>query len=160
MNESTKKNICFYSVNTQPSNNISRIFNLSNGSKSECRYHSVRMTLSRKVVKCRIRTSVHAHRSNTLKYKLSLHLQKSLIFPRYQGQLRTLSAKLAHCSFKTLGILGFGGFSDKFPCRLFDNLKPKWPCLLNKLETPPVAKITHQPLWIYFHVFKCFFLYR
>ena len=72
------------------------------------------MILSRMISKCRIRTT--AHESHTLKYNLSLHLQKSGTFPRYQGQLRTLFAKLAHCSFKALEILGFflgGGDSLK-----------------------------------------------
>ena len=67
------------------------------------------------------------------------YIYKHPDFPHYQGQLRTLSAKLELCSFKTVGVQGFEGrgeggggrgrgkggggrgrgeISHKFPCRL------------------------------------------
>ena len=109
MNESTEKNIRFYSVNnTTIEQYLSNILTCrSDQSQCEGTVQSVSHYQGRSV-KCRIRTSAHAHGTNTLKYNLSLHLQTLWTFPLYQGQLKTLFAKLANCSFKTLGVLGFG----------------------------------------------------
>ena len=64
---------------------------------------------------------LHMLISNILNTPFLLPLSISKLHCLNKGQLRTLFAKLAHCSFETLGVLGFGDFLTSF--------HPLWPKL-------------------------------
>ena len=55
------------------------------------------------------KATAHAYNLTSSKYTFPLSLSSFKLHYLNKGQLRTLFAKLAHCSFKTLGIPEFGG---------------------------------------------------
>ena len=104
-----KKNICFYSVNNTTIKQY-----LSNILTYQLDKIRVKVLLSPydtryDIIKDdRVELELLPTRMDQIPLNTTFpYIYKHL--PRYQGHLRTLFAKLAHCSFKTLGALGFGG---------------------------------------------------